>query len=90
MINKFLDKLFNLQTDKLKHFFYGTFIGFIFVLMFGWAGIFSTLSIALLKEVVDYIEYSADGKTYNAIGGLWDVAFTVAPSILFFIISLVL
>lgn len=89
MINKFLDRIFNLQTDKLKHFFFGTLIGFLMVIMFSWAGILLTLFVALLKEVIDYIEYSADGKTYNAIGGLWDVAFTVAPSILFFIISLV-
>jgi len=89
MINKFLDKLFNLETDKLKHFFYGTFIGFIFVLMFGWAGIFLTLFVAICKEVLDYIEYEYDNKPYNAIASLWDIAFTIAPSILFSIISLV-
>lgn len=89
MIKKTFHILSKITKDKLLHFFYGSVLGFIFVLPFSWFGIMLTLQIAVVKECIDFIFYDNDGRYYKAKEGLLDILYTTMPSILFYIIALV-
>ncbi len=89
MINKIIYTLGQIANDKLLHFFYGTILGFLFVIPFSWIGILLTLKVAIIKECIDFIRYDSDGKHYNVKEGLWDILFTTIPSILFYVITLI-
>lgn len=83
-MEKLQDFLSNIPKDKLLHFFYGTFVGFILVCFFGWAGILLSLFVAISKEVVDYYRYQKTDREFNSTESLLDIVFTTIPSFLFY------
>jgi hypothetical protein len=88
MINRLLRNLPIIGKDKLLHFFYGTISGFFFVLAFGWVGILIVSLVAILKEAIDYIRADAFKITFIYTESIKDIAYTVAPSILFFLFKI--
>ncbi len=88
MINRLLRKLPIIAKDKLLHFFYGTLLGFFFVLAFGWGGILIVSLVAIFKEAIDYIRAEAFGITFVYTESIKDIIYTVAPSILFFLFQI--
>jgi len=87
MINKTIYTLGQIANDKLLHFFYGTILGFIFVIPFSWIGILLTLKVAIVIECIDFIRHDMWGNHYKVKEGLWDILFTTIPSILFYVIT---
>ena len=71
----------NIQKDKLLHFFYGTILSFIFIIVFGIKGLLIVVVIAAAKELI-YDWYMSKG---NAEFG--DFVFTCIPVIMFLILK---
>ena len=91
MFDKLYKTLIKITNDKLLHFFCGSIIGFFLVLFFSWVGILLTLKIAVLKEAIDFIFYDIieGDKKYKYKESVIDIIYTVVPSILFYIITLI-
>jgi len=70
----------NIPQDKLLHFFYGTIISFIGVLIFGIKGLWITVLIAAVKELI-YDKLMNKGNC-----DILDFIFTCIPCVLFLII----
>lgn len=83
-IKELLNKLSSIPNDKLLHFFYGTLIA-LAVSCFTSLGlpeyyiILTTLTVAILKEVYD--------KFYGSkIFDLKDIVYTIAPSVMIYLL----
>ena len=71
----------NIQRDKLLHFFYGTILSFIFIIVFGIKGLWIVVVIAATKELI-YDWYLSKGNAeFN------DFVFTCLPVIMFLILK---
>ena len=71
----------NIPKDKLLHFFYGTILSFIFIIVFGIKGLWFVVVIAAAKELI-YDWYMGKGNPeFN------DFAFTCIPVIMFLILK---
>ena len=77
---KILKPFGNIPQDKLLHFFYGTIISFLSVLIFGLKGLWITVIIAASKELI----YDKLMKKGNC--EIMDFIFTCIPCIMFLII----
>ena len=77
---KILKTFGNIPHDKLLHFFYGTIITFISVLIFGLKGLWITVVIAAVKELI----YDKLMKKGNC--EVMDFIFTCLPCIMFLIL----
>ena len=76
-----LEKLHNIQKDKLLHFFWGAILSFILILFFGKIGVIIALIIPAVKELY-YDKYLGKGCCE------WAVYFyTIAPTIMLVIMS---
>ena len=75
-----LEKLSNIQKDKLLHFFWGAILSFILILFLGKIGVIIALIIPGLKELY-YDKYLGKGNCEWA-----DYFYTVAPTIMLVII----
>ena len=71
-----LEKLSNIQKDKLLHFFWGAILSFILMLSFGIVGRFIALIIPAIKELY-YDKYLGKGGCESA-----DYFYTIAPTIM--------
>ena len=80
MKEKTLKTFGNIPQDKLLHFFYGTIISFIAVLIFSIKGLWITVVIAAAKELI----YDKLMKKGNC--DILDFVFTCIPCIMFLII----
>jgi len=76
-MKKLMDKLTEIQKDKLLHFFYGTIISFIGMGIFGLSGLLFTLVAAAWKELF-YDWYLGYGNP-----DIWDFNWTMAPALMF-------
>tara|TARA_R100000781_G_scaffold114953_2_gene88064 strand:+ start:18706 stop:18957 length:252 start_codon:yes stop_codon:yes gene_type:complete len=83
MERKIMNKLAQLQHDKLLHFFYGTVISFIGMGVFGLNGLWFTVAIAAWKELA-YDWYLEGGKP-----DVWDFLWTILPAGMFIILNMV-
>ena len=74
--------MFNkIPKDKLLHFFYGTILSFIFIIVFGIKGLWFVVFIAAAKEII-YDWYMKKGNAeFN------DFAITCLPVIMFLILK---
>ena len=64
----------NIKHDKLLHFFYGSIISFVSVLIFGVYGLWITVVIAAAKEIIwDYLMQKGSPE-------LLDFIFTIIPA----------
>ena len=71
----------NIPKDKLLHFFYGTILSFIFIIVFGIKGLWLVVIIAAAKELI-YDWYMGKGNPeFN------DFTFTCIPVIMFLILK---
>ena len=71
----------NIQKDKLLHFFYGTILSFLFIIVFGIKGLLIVVVIAAAKELI-YDWYMGKGNAeFN------DFVFTCIPVIMFLILK---
>tara|TARA_R100001443_G_scaffold9879_2_gene19497 strand:- start:188 stop:427 length:240 start_codon:yes stop_codon:yes gene_type:complete len=71
----------NIPKDKLLHFFYGTILSFIFIIVFGIKGLWFVVFIAAAKELI-YDWYMGKGNMeFN------DFMFTCIPVIMFLILK---
>ena len=75
-----LEKLSNIQKDKLLHFFWGAILSFILILFLGKIGVIIALIIPAVKELY-YDKYLGKGNCEWA-----DYFYTVAPTIMLVII----
>ena len=71
-----LEKLSNIQKDKLLHFFWGAILSFILILFLGKIGVIIALIITAVKELY-YDKYLGKGNCEWA-----DYFYTVAPTIM--------
>ena len=72
--------LSNIKHDKLLHFFYGSIISFISVLIFGVNGLWITVAIAAAKEIIwDYLMKKGNAE-------LLDFVYTIIPAAMLFIL----
>ena len=71
----------NIEKDKLLHFFYGTILSFIFIIVFGIKGLWIVVFIAAAKELI-YDWYMGKGNAEFK-----DFVFTCAPVIMFLILK---
>ena len=70
----------NIPTDKLLHFFYGTIISFISILIFGVNGLWITVIVAAAKEIIwDWLMKKGNPE-------LLDFIFTIIPAGMFLIV----
>ncbi len=76
-MKKLMNKLTEIQQDKLLHFFYGTIISFIGMGVFGLSGLLFTLVAAAWKELF-YDWYLGYGNP-----DIWDFNWTMAPALMF-------
>ena len=76
-----LEKLSNIQKDKLLHFFWGAILSFILILFFGKIGVIIALIIPAVKELY-YDKYLGKGCCECA-----DYFYTIAPTIMLVIMS---
>ena len=76
-----LEKLSNIQKDKLLHFFWGAIISFILILFLGKIGVIIALIIPAVKELY-YDKYLGKGCCEWA-----DYFYTIAPTIMLVIMS---
>ena len=76
-----LEKLSNIQKDKLLHFFWGAILSFILILFLGKIGVIISLIITAVKELY-YDKYLGKGNCEWA-----DYFYTVAPTIMLVIMS---
>ena len=74
-----LNKLSNIQKDKLLHFFWGAILSFILILCFGKIGIIISLIIPAIKELY-YDKYLGKGCCEWA-----DYFYSIAPTIMLII-----
>tara|TARA_R110000822_G_scaffold22436_1_gene70411 strand:- start:249 stop:494 length:246 start_codon:yes stop_codon:yes gene_type:complete len=79
-MNKILEKISNIPNDKLLHFFWGSILSFVFILILGIKGVFSTFIVAIAKEFYDW--YSKKGTPELA-----DFIATIIPAIMFIIVN---
>jgi hypothetical protein len=79
-MEKIIKKISNIPNDKLLHFFWGTVLSFIFILILGIKGVFLTFLIAFAKEFYDW--YTKKGTPE-----IMDVIFTITPAVMFIIIN---
>jgi len=79
-MNKILEKISNIPNDKLLHFFWGSILSFVFILILGIKGVFLTFIIAIAKEFYDW--YSKKGTPELA-----DFIATIIPAIMFIIVN---
>ena len=77
-MKKLIDKLTQIKHDKLLHFFYGTIISFIGIVIFGLHGLWLTVIIGAWKELV----YDKQHGTPD----IWDFLWTILPAIIFIIL----
>ena len=76
-----LEKLSNIQKDKLLHFFWGAILSFILILFLGKIGVIIALIIPAVKELY-YDKYLGKGCCE------WtDYFYTIAPTIMLVIMS---
>ena len=73
--------LSNIPKDKLLHFFYGTILSFIFIIVFGIKGLWIVVVIAAAKELI-YDWYMGKGNPEFK-----DFVFTCVPAIMFLILK---
>jgi len=78
-----MNKLAQIQHDKLLHFFYGTIISFIGVGLFGLHGLWFTVAAAAWKELA-YDWYLEGGKP-----DIMDFLWTILPAGMFIILKLI-
>jgi len=71
----------NIPKDKLLHFFYGTILSFIFIMVFGIKGLWLVVFIAASKELI-YDWYMKKGTPE-----FMDFVFTCVPVIIFLILE---
>ncbi len=71
----------NIPKDKLLHFFYGTILSFIFIVVFGVKGLWLVVFIAAAKELI-YDWYMKKGTPE-----FMDFIFTCVPVIIFLILE---
>ena len=76
-----LEKLSNIQKDKLLHFFWGAILSFILILFLGKIGVIIALIIPAIKELY-YDKYLGKGCCERA-----DYFYTIAPTIMLVIMS---
>ena len=70
----------NIPQDKLLHFFYGSIISFISVLIFDVNGLWITIAVAAAKEIIwDYLMKKGNAE-------LLDFIFTIIPAGVFLIL----
>jgi len=79
-MKKILEKLSNIPNDKLLHFFWGSVLSFLFILILGVKGAALTFVIAFAKEFYDF--YLKKGTPEIA-----DFIATVIPALMFIIIN---
>tara|TARA_R110000772_G_scaffold233754_1_gene345307 strand:- start:247 stop:492 length:246 start_codon:yes stop_codon:yes gene_type:complete len=79
-MNKILEKISNIPNDKLLHFFWGSILSFVFILILGIKGVFLTFIVAIAKEFYDW--YSKKGTPELA-----DFIATIIPAIMFIIVN---
>ena len=71
-----LEKLHNIQKDKLLHFFWGAILSFILILCLGKIGVIIALIIPAVKELY-YDKYLGRGNCEWA-----DYVYSIAPTIM--------
>ena len=76
-VNKLLS---NIPNDKLLHFFYGSIISFISILFIGIYGLWITVIIAALKEIL------YDGLMNKGTVDFYDFVFTCIPCLMYLIL----
>ena len=70
----------NIKHDKLLHFFYGSMISFVSVLIFGINGLCITVAIAAAKEIIwDYLMKKGNPE-------ILDFIFTIIPAAMLLIL----
>ena len=80
MKEKILKTFGNIAKDKLLHFFYGSIISFVSILFFGIHGLWITVVIAAVKEIV------YDGLMRKGTVDIYDFIFTCIPCLMYLII----
>tara|TARA_R100001530_G_scaffold102090_1_gene70982 strand:- start:664 stop:906 length:243 start_codon:yes stop_codon:yes gene_type:complete len=77
-----MNRLANIQHDKLLHFFYGTLISFIGIGLCGLSGLWLTVVAGAWKELV-YDWWLGRGKP-----DLMDFLWTILPALMFILLEL--
>ena len=75
-----LETLSSLPKDKLLHFFYGSIISFLSIIIFGINGLWINVVIAAAKEIV------YDGLMKKGTIDFYDFVFTCIPSLMYLIL----
>jgi hypothetical protein len=78
-MKELIDKLSKIKHDKLLHFFYGTVISFIGIIIFGLYGLWLTVIIGAWKEWIYDKKYGTPD--------IWDFAWTILPAIMLIILN---
>jgi len=86
-VDELLNKMREIQKDKLEHFFWGALLSFIFVSIWNYYGALIILIIAFLIEVIDFIESIVDNYKFNYKASVLDILFTIIPTILFLLVK---